>query len=319
MKERTASVPLAQAGAAPNMQRTTEMVHIPHANLPYPPPAALSQPTRNDGIFLNTTLHTIHQARYSPERNHISAAPTASAGRRPSSNNAGHDERHDKSGPSSRRSSRQQHHHISSTNHSPYDPEKATHPRHSPTHAHRPAHIQSTYIAEEEEEERNEHTVWILVYLSFFSPAVAALASIYTLLATLLLLLCSPITVFLRPRKSLKSQFHAFLAPPIHYQLRLVFPSYEPDFDIFKADQEPESNHSNNNSNNNNPFLLTFVNIFSPVYAAGIAVTAWVAAGFWFTALILGDPDGRDKKDDGRTVVLGVRRLWERWLLRGLR
>ncbi|KAL8700210.1 MAG: hypothetical protein Q9224_001068 [Gallowayella concinna] len=173
MKERTASVPLAQAGA-PNMQRTTEMVHIPHANLPYPPPAALSQPTRNDGIFLNTTLHTIHQARYSPERNHISAAPTASAGRRPSSNNAGHDERHDKSGPSSRRSSRQQHHHISSTNHSPYDPEKAAHARHSPTHAHRPAHIQSTYIAEEEEEERNEHTVWILVSQQAFcwaSPA----------------------------------------------------------------------------------------------------------------------------------------------------
>ncbi len=65
--------------------------------------------------------------------------------------------------------------------------------------------------------------------------------------------------------------------------------------------------------------MLTLVNIFSPLYAAGIAVTAWVAAGFWFTSLILGDPDGRDKKDDGRTVVLGVRRLWERWLIRGLR
>ncbi|KAL8803172.1 MAG: hypothetical protein Q9182_003344 [Xanthomendoza sp. 2 TL-2023] len=316
MKERTASVPSAEAGAL-NIQKTPEMAQLPHANLPYPPPAALSQPTPNDGIFLDTIYHP----RSSPARKSTStAATTTPRGRRGSSMHSGHDKRHDKSGHTSlsdRRRSQQQYHHISSTNHSPYDPEKATHDRHSPTHPHPPDHTHSTYISEEDED-RNEHTVWILVYLSFFSPAVAALASIYTLSTTLLLLLSSPITIFLRRhRKPLKSHLHALLTPPIHHQLRLICSSYEPRVDNFKSEGVPESTNSSNN-NNNNLFLLTFINILSPVYAAGIAVTAWVAAGFWFTALILGDPDGRDKKDDGRTVVLGVRGLWERWLIRGL-
>ncbi|KAL8811809.1 MAG: hypothetical protein Q9223_003268 [Gallowayella weberi] len=314
MKERTTSVPAAEAGVW-NIQKQPEMAQTAHANLPYPPPAALSQPTKNDGIFLDAIYHQ----RSSPERNSTSTVPTTPRGRRGSSLNSGHDERHDKSGHTSLsdwRRSQQQYHHISSTNHSPYDPERATHARHSLTHPHRPDHAHSTYISEEDQD-RNEHTVWILVYLSFFSPAVAALASIYTLITTLLLLLCSPITVCLRSRKPLKSHLHALLIPPIHHQLRLVCSSYETGFDNFKSAGVSASGNSNN-KNNNHLFLLTFINILSPVYAAGIAVTAWVAAGFWFTALILGDPDGRDKKDDGRTVVLGVRRLWERWLIRGL-
>lgn len=65
--------------------------------------------------------------------------------------------------------------------------------------------------------------------------------------------------------------------------------------------------------------MLVVIHAFSPVYAAGIAVTAWIAAGFWATALILGNPDGRDGKDDGKAVVLGVRSLWESWLRKGLR
>lgn len=103
------------------------------------------------------------------------------------------------------------------------------------------------------------------------------------------------------------------LAPPIHYQLRFVCSTYGSEAN---GNIKSDGHHIAEKSN---PILLTLINILSPLYAAGIAVTAWVAAGFWFTALILGDPDGRDKKDDGRTVVLGVRRLWERWLIRGLR
>ncbi|KAL8730273.1 MAG: hypothetical protein Q9166_004156 [cf. Caloplaca sp. 2 TL-2023] len=182
----------------------------------------------------------------------------------------------------------------------------------SPPNGHRPGHTHSTYVSEEEEDPK-EHTVWILVYLSFFSPAVTAVACLYTVLTTLFLLLCSPFTFFLHSRKPLTSQFHALLTPPIHYQLRLVCSTYESGFDRVKSDQNPEFGRTRN------PLLVILVNVLSPVYAAGIAVTAWVTAGFWFTAIILGDPDGRDKKDDGRTVVLGVRKLWERWLIRGLR
>ena len=69
--------------------------------------------------------------------------------------------------------------------------------------------------------------------------------------------------------------------------------------------------------------MLVLVNILSPVYALGICMAAWVAAGFWFFAAILGDPNVKDenergKDDDGRTAVMTVRRWWERWLMRGL-
>ncbi|KAI4277913.1 MAG: hypothetical protein L6R38_005354 [Xanthoria sp. 2 TBL-2021] len=188
------------------------------------------------------------------------------------------------------------------------------HAQHSPSDGHRPGHNHSSYVSEDEEVIQ-EHAVWILVYLSFFSPAVASLVSIYSLFTTLFLLFLSPITVFVRPRKPLAYQLHTLLTPPIYYQLRFVCSTYRSDLhsNIINPEDEYYFTHRSN------PVLLTLINVLSPVYAAGIAVTAWVAAGFWFTALILGDPDGRDKKDDGRTVVLGVRRLWERWLIRGLR
>ncbi|KAL8703587.1 MAG: hypothetical protein Q9201_003235 [Fulgogasparrea decipioides] len=107
-------------------------------------------------------------------------------------------------------------------------------------------------------------------------------------------------------------RFVDFLAPPIHLQLGLVFSALEHASDGLEKSEEYIRQTSD-------IFRLVMINILSPIYAAGIAVTAWVAAGFWFTALILGDPDGRDKRDDGRAVVLGVRGLWEKWLKNGLR
>ena len=47
-------------------------------------------------------------------------------------------------------------------------------------------------------------------------------------------------------------------------------------------------------------------------------MSAWVAAGFWAFAAIMGDPDGQDGKDDGRAAVLGVRKWWEKWLARAI-
>ena len=72
------------------------------------------------------------------------------------------------------------------------------------------------------------------------------------------------------------------------------------------------------------PLMLVFVNTIAPLYALGVCMAAWVAAGFWFFAAILGDPNtknksDRDKDDDGKTTVMSVRRWWERFLIRGLR
>lgn len=65
--------------------------------------------------------------------------------------------------------------------------------------------------------------------------------------------------------------------------------------------------------------MLMLINLLSPIYALGIAISAWVAAAFWCYAAILGDPDGRDSKNDGVVAVMGVRRWWEVWLKRSVR
>ncbi|KAL9603125.1 MAG: hypothetical protein Q9219_001328 [cf. Caloplaca sp. 3 TL-2023] len=216
--------------------------------------------------------------------------------------------------------------------HDPEDATRAQYPGHSRPNR---GNAFSTYVSEEEEDIK-EHTVWILVsrhytscyesygvgsnrldpqvYLSFFSPVVATCISAYALLTTFLLLLLSPFLYFCKSCRPLRHRFRAFLAPPIHFQLGVVF-SDEPE--PIGSDEIKEETYDT--TPKSNVLMLIVIHIFSPAYAVGIAALAWVAAGFWATALVLGNPDGRDGRDDGKAVVLGVRRLWERWLRRGLR
>lgn len=63
---------------------------------------------------------------------------------------------------------------------------------------------------------------------------------------------------------------------------------------------------------------LVVLSVLAPGYALGLALAAWVAAGFWFFAAILGNPDGKDDRNDGQDSVLGVRVWWERWLMKSL-
>ncbi|KAL9613926.1 MAG: hypothetical protein Q9167_001540 [Letrouitia subvulpina] len=166
-----------------------------------------------------------------------------------------------------------------------------------------PTKTSSICNAGDQQENANEHTVWILIYLSFISPFLTLMTSIYTIAATVFLLLLSPVTVLCKPRRALGLQCCYFLAPVVRFQLRLLSSEYVED-----------SYHPTRCK----PGVLVLINVFSPIHAAGIAVAAWVAAGFWFTAAILGDPDGTDSRDDGRAAVLGVARWWEKWLVSGL-
>ncbi|CAO1604485.1 hypothetical protein XANCAGTX0491_008040 [Xanthoria calcicola] len=323
MKDQNTSGPRPETRAS-EMKRTKEMAHVPHPNLQYPVAAALSTPsncarpvsTRQspNSTFLSPTVNGTHPTQYSPERVPLSPARSASRGRQGSNSTSRHHDSPIVSVPDHERSRHQHHPQPRWNNHSPSDSEKAIHARQSPPNGHRPGQDRSSFVSEDEEV-IEEHAVWILVYLSFLSPAVASLVSIYSLVTALFLLLFCPITVFIRPRKPLAYQIQSLLTPATYYQLRFVCSTYRSD--LHRNMMNPEDEYQT--MNRGNPLLLTLINILSPLYAAGIAVTAWVAAGFWFTSLILGDPDGRDKKDDGRTVVLGVRRLWERWLIRGLR
>lgn len=64
--------------------------------------------------------------------------------------------------------------------------------------------------------------------------------------------------------------------------------------------------------------VLVLVSMLSPLYSMAIAVATWVAGVFWFYTAILGNPDGKEDRDDGREAVLAVRGWWEKWLIRSL-
>lgn len=144
------------------------------------------------------------------------------------------------------------------------------------------------------------NAVWILIYLALLSPLLTVLIAVYTVLATLFLLLFAPLSLC-TSYASLPVKLHAFLSPPLNFQLGLICSPKVSDPTM-----------------SNTPMLIP-LNLLGPIYAVGIAVSAWVAAAFWFYATILGDPEGVDGRDDGRAAVLGVSGWWERWLEKGAR
>ena len=48
----------------------------------------------------------------------------------------------------------------------------------------------------------------------------------------------------------------------------------------------------------------------SPFFSIAILLFAWTAAFFWVFAMVMGNPDGTERKDDGRAAVLGVCKWW---------
>ena len=94
------------------------------------------------------------------------------------------------------------------------------------------------------------------------------------------------------------------LAPPPKFQLGLIFSSYETGSITYQT--------------GGSIVILVLVDTFAPVFAVFIMFGAWIGGVFWFYTAILGNPDGKEERDDGREAVLAVRRLWEWWLTHGL-
>lgn len=67
------------------------------------------------------------------------------------------------------------------------------------------------------------------------------------------------------------------------------------------------------------PLCLIAVYLAAPVLSLGVAAAVWVSASFWIFAIIVGNPDGTERRDDGRATVLGVRNWWEKYLLSAVR
>lgn len=141
------------------------------------------------------------------------------------------------------------------------------------------------------------------IYLSTLAPLLALALALYTLLTVTVLLILLPLRLCM-PTFPSPNSFYRFLSPPPTFQLRLIFSSYEQD--------------AINESRTRSITKLVLFNMVAPFYAGAIAAAAWVAAIFWSYTAILGNPDGKEERDDGREAVLSVRGWWERWLVRGL-
>jgi hypothetical protein len=63
---------------------------------------------------------------------------------------------------------------------------------------------------------------------------------------------------------------------------------------------------------------LIAVQLAAPVVSMGVAMAEWIAAPFWIFAIIIGNPDGTERRDDGRATVLAIRNWWEQCLLKAV-
>jgi hypothetical protein len=85
-------------------------------------------------------------------------------------------------------------------------------------------------------------------------------------------------------------------------------------------------------SNTFNLAMVFTIHLLSPILSAGVVLSTWVAAFFWFYTKIIGDPEGpqtaesrgsdgryiygeRREENDGRASVLAVRAWWRGWLV----
>ena len=118
-----------------------------------------------------------------------------------------------------------------------------------------------------------------------------------------LLLLLFPLGLCLK-QLHIGIRFRRCLSPLVVFQLGLVYSSSDISDPVHSA--------------TSGIIVLVLVSLLSPLYAMATAIATWVAGVFWFYTAILGNPDGKEDRDDGREAVLAVREYWEKWLIRGL-
>ena len=118
-----------------------------------------------------------------------------------------------------------------------------------------------------------------------------------------LLLLFLPLC-FCSKQLRICARFRQLLSPLLVFQLGLIYSSYDMS--------EPVQTETSG------IMVLVLVSLLSPLYSMAIAAATWVAGVFWFYTAILGNPDGKEDRDDGREAILAVRGWWERWLIQSL-
>lgn len=150
-------------------------------------------------------------------------------------------------------------------------------------------------------------------------------ACFYAIFAFLFALLISPLRLcafsqYLRST-TFTSQLCDLLSPSLHIHERLVCIRPPLAEDRSSSTQwirsDPESDQPSVLYEPNEVYSVAkslAVLVLSPIFSMAILLLAWIAAFFWVFSMILGNPDGTERKDDGRTAVLGVCKWWRTWL-----
>ena len=189
------------------------------------------------------------------------------------------------------------------------DPEKAM--PGSPAHSHRSGQQNASsavaYLDEDEPDEGQrlqvDKALKVLLFLSGPCVLLSSLNTAWACIALVITALSQPIRLCAR-RPTFDQQLAGLLGPTLNLQLRCIYTPLPP------YANEDASYHT---------FMLAAVHILSPFLSFVMMFAAWTLAVYWISSKIVGDPAGQDKRDDGKETVLGLRRWWERWLMRSVK
>ncbi|KAJ5173620.1 uncharacterized protein N7500_001551 [Penicillium coprophilum] len=172
------------------------------------------------------------------------------------------------------------------------------------------------------------HDALLMLFRLTIIPFYSFGASLYTIFALFFAVFVSPFRLcsfspYLRAT-TFTSQVCDLLSPVLHIHERLVClqpPSVEDRSSSTQSTQwirsEPDSDQQSVLSEPSEVYTVIgsfFVLVLSPLFSIVILLFAWTAAFFWVFSMVLGNPDGTERKDDGRTAVLGVCKWWRTWL-----
>ncbi|PLN84827.1 hypothetical protein BDW42DRAFT_24175 [Aspergillus taichungensis] len=168
----------------------------------------------------------------------------------------------------------------------------------------------------------NQDALLMLLRLSAPVPIFSFAACIYTLFGLFFVILVSPLRLcscipYFRAT-SFRAQLCDLLVPQLHIHERLVRMRKSP-----QRSSSPQSVYNNLDRPSGAESCASYsiagliaVLLLSSLLSIAFLLLAWTAAFFWIFAMVLGNPDGTERKDDGRAAVLGVSRWWQTWLRR---
>ncbi|OQU99785.1 hypothetical protein CLAIMM_05367 [Cladophialophora immunda] len=162
-------------------------------------------------------------------------------------------------------------------------------------------YIQEKSITEDEATEA-DHALWILMWMSFLDPFHCLFSSIFSIFAVLVIIVFAPLRLC-RKECSPSLSLVRMVAPVFRNHLQMIFAKALDNAHTFEF----------------SPVCLVLIHIVSPLISIGNAIAAWIVAVFWVFAIIMGNPDGTERRDDGRASVLLLRDWWERCLLFAIR